>query len=694
MSRLPPIKIQNKSLSKSQPEDWNPLNNLIKQTIYATISASDIKNPVEFLFIVKNDAIINVFETIYSYHLTKNYKYNTKDYLSINHNNWISTYTNDPINHGNLNSIFDNTNTNFESFKLQYNMFDDYSHIVSCEKGERIDLFIYASESNNVQLKYSYSTTGNLHIYNNGIASTQAIVEYNNTLFANVNNNYIINFETYNKHTASTAMSIVHKLQDIIKKRLDLFKINTMELNHNNTLNALYIKIIPPIINKSQTNNTRLEYNYDVYIKLLKYIDYFYWYKSTSTTFDYELKKDYFKYGNTIQQKYFKPKYNTVSNDLYIHVFDFIYLMAFINNKINTQENELIKLCSILVGMWSENIPNSNVFTAFPSLKYTKTIETYITYTISNMYNISKKNNTIVYNISNNFGNIFGPFTDIVENIDTTKLSNSFVVWLGEYTDTHNSNGNIYKYDNYTVYNIPNYNEQEYNYIINYINSQNSDPYYISDYLIDPDCIDEYCNSKIGCFRYNYIENLSTSWSNIANNYTKIIVIGNINNAYSIDDSVWYTKLDNGKKTLTSGKITGINKSKGTVTISNMTYSQKDIRPNNGYADINILKSIVYENDVYISNSYNGKYGSTPVGSFVNYIYLLPKDKQKVFKNLKDSDNNPIKSYFEPTDIDTINGVLKKVDTANKQTPIGILEFVDSISKFGRINTFCHKYLK
>ncbi len=624
------------------------------------------KSSTEFIFIVIKNEIFNVYETNTTFELTMSHKHDSKkEYASIIHNNYIRQ---SGVENNDLKCVFKNTNVDIDSYseptsnnKKHFEVLKEYDLIKTCGEGTKIDLFIYGVENENPIVKSKYTTVGDLYIYNNGILSTQEIIEYNET---------ITRVQLYNSkftivnNVGNSALNIVHKIRKEIEERIDtIFYINSEKNVDDTIFNALYIKIFP------YENNVKL------FDELLYYIDCFYWYKSSSTKMDYELVKE-IKYHKT------KPP----NSPFHMHILDFMYLMAFINNKVKNPKTDNINLlayCDWLVNIWIDTCPNNNILkTKVKPLENIKNIKTYILKPDYQKYIHNGKDMTVTYgNDKNNFYNIFGPFTSIF-NINNPNMysdlfnkiaNNSFIIWYGvfdnKYFNNVTKNGDIYYHNNYTICNITYDNitnqsiNDDMNTIINYY-INNNNPYYIPNTsIINKDCIDEYCNSKIGCFNFKYEDNPV------------------------LKSDIFITAFGN-------NSISNYLNNKEIVFVGNMDNYNKDKKE---FININLLKSITYNKDAYIANSYLEKnYSKTdekrkPYDIFRNNIHVNNNTNQLITKLNEYVKNGG--NYFTPNDIEYINNILREIDYHNKQTKVGLLEIMDSISKLGKVNTFCHKYI-
>jgi len=663
-TRLAPI-TESKPKPETEPEHWTAHFELIP----APIGPQTISNSTEFLFIVKpNNTFVNVFETSNSFTLTKNYKYKDNDYLSITHKNYFAT-------NQSLRSVY-GIATSISINKIpttgQFASIQDFTEIVKCDEKSRIDIYIYKVNNNNILPNGVYSTVGDLFVYKYGIASTQDIIIFDSRLQKPT---FITQPNSDIKH--QTATGIIHKIQTQLKiKMKQIYNINAIPANKMNidAYNILYIKIYP---------TTNVKHQYELYILLLKYIDLFYWYKYSSTKHDYELKKDYFMYGNSEDVNTFKQKYKNIEGtSVCMHIFDFLYLMMFVKNKITTNNQstnaDFYKYCNILVDYWINGIAPADTFNnAVNNLKQpTINVKTYVICKDS----YGTKDNFIFYpNTKDSEKNVYGPYTlaiplgnrdikdvykDIFDNIKQ-KLndSNYIIFWFGPYTSQYITHQPIcYMQD---------VNDDEYNNIINdiitYTNYKNGNNPYLIPYthkmidstntliqneLFNEFCIDEYCNTKIGCFSLNFkiIPTLHSTYfkNNIKINDTREIVI------IGCDDN-----------------------------------------NNKNYININKLKSIIYDKDVYIANNYRENDKSTELSSEVFYkaVPKMKKDNAIInyLNNTIHKKNNEF-NEFTPTTIKYLNSILQRIDNVNKKTTLGMFEIIDSISKLGRVNTICNKY--
>lgn len=637
-----------------QPKHWAPLFNIVNNIIE---SSPIDQGSNEFMFIVKNNIIINIYETKNTFKLTKTYKYIESEYLSINHYNYLSTTTNTSNSLRTVYEIHENNKiTNYEyNSSNSYKRISDFSEIVKCEDNSKIDIYIYTVNTQNIITPPQvYSTIGDLFIYNYGIVSTQEIIKYTDLHKpATIYNNEVIS------NNAETAIALLHKIQSYINNPdanniVNIYHINAIPANYIDKYiyKTLYIEIYPP----------QSKY-YKAYIQLLKYIDYFYWYKSSSLKLDYELKKDYFVNGNDTNFDVFKQKYKNVSETSFcVHIFDLMYILAFIDNKVlstDINNNDILTLCNWLITKWTGLYSNRKM-----NKDYTKNISKItkiphnITTIVINSSNNKSSDNTIVID-----NNSYGPFTYVIpfNNISNRTIldiyndkiitefikENTLIIWFGNYNNNASYNDKVYNI-NVNNINLPE-NQNLIKDIITYINYKNgNNPYFIaSDNILNINCIDEYCNSNIGCFSLQFNENPKM-------------------------ESAWFKS--NIGETLNASNIT-----KDILFIGHY-----DDTKNNKYTNINKLKSILFNKDVYIANSFRNKTAfSTSDKSVITAINTeIDKLKSQKIQHI---------TTLTPTVVYNINTQLAIIDNANKATSRGILEILDSISKLGRVNTFCNK---
>lgn len=653
---------------KENTHDWHWLK-LPELSIRISTDISFDNDSNEFLFIVKNKTVFGVYETKSKFTLTKSYYHKPNEqYLSIIQHNFIST-VNDTYNKGNIRSVLDNYNKNISKFNTILN----YQHIVSCNTGEKVDIFIYLVDNKNIISSQQYSTVGDVFIYNNGIMSTQEINIYNTNVCKFVVSNILNKTEYLDMH--KTITHLVHDIQKQLNKIPDIYYINALPPDSINSdvFNILYIKIFQLKIDDI--------YHYNEYVELLKYIDYFYWYKSKTNEYNCELIKEH---------KFYNKNKTQPGSPFSMHIFDFLYLMAFIDNKIDS--SKIIQYCDKLIELWKTALPVRNQFVIenVNKIKTTMTnkIKTYLVYNDTNIqaeieeitgYQWIKYGELINKEIK--YKNTYGPFTNAFNNKNTVSNAfdnllpylseNAIVIWFGE-MPTLNKSINVFHIKDEHL--IDSQVFQDINTIVNIKNGNN--PYFIPHSgLTNIECIDEYCNSKIGCFS---------------------VKIGNPLLSSMFKD-----------------KITDINSliNNDVIIVGNINTNKKP------YIDINMLKSIIYNKDVYAANSfietnYNSSQKVTSAissaklfinnrTSVINAVNKTNQAIQKINKNAKEKPKQHeisitnIESFnklkFEPDDINKLNKELEVIDKLNKHSSQGILEILDSISKLGRVNTFCKK---
>ena len=127
------------------------------------------KLPTYYTFIVKNDKIINIFESINPIKLDSTYSYNEKNYLP---NNYITS-----SDEKDFHSIFVQTNTDItENFQnTPYIGFNNYSSLNTDKK--IIKFYVYKHDDlTNQTMYYTY---GEIYVYGYGIMSTREIISTN-----------------------------------------------------------------------------------------------------------------------------------------------------------------------------------------------------------------------------------------------------------------------------------------------------------------------------------------------------------------------------------------------------------------------------------------------------------------------------------------------------------------------------------
>lgn len=609
-----------------------------------TIPAKIDDKSKEFLFIVMNNKIYNVFETLSEFTLTKSYNYNPdEEYLSVIQNNFISTKS-DAYNTGELRSVGNIENNNNNTFIKLIN----YKVIVRCEVDKKIDIYIYKVNGKNIGIPTKYSTAGDLIIYNNGIISTQEIVVYNNKLNNIVNSE--IEYRVYSKinDTLASNENILSKLRGqagYIKPKL--YEINAITKdNFDETLfNALYIKIYPfYLIHETEHKNHKTD-TINEYIQLLNYIDYFYYYKYKYNEIDCELHKDYKVYGNG-DYKLYKQKYskNIQNAPFCMHIFDFIYLLAFVKNKIQ-RNTMLLKYCYLLVDHFIEGNKKLNL-NSYQIDNIKPDVQTYIYINTNPNYNTSVKkniNNEIMVESVK-----FGPFNDIYTSKSTNFIGtiesklldkNCFVI---HYKDNNNRlSGN----------NIVNCYISELNAdILNDINVilsiKNKNPYYVPNITLDriqKSCIDEYCSLTIGCFNSINIKNHLLKSSTFQN------IVGN-NDVY---------EYFNNKTIIFIGYVNT------NIDIANITE----------FITFNEIKSKIYKKDIYIVNTDTDE----------NKLNLVSNVYHMFKLNIK---------TFNEANINSINEHIKTRNINTKNTSIGVLDMLNYVLNLGSVNTTCESFTK
>jgi hypothetical protein len=163
------IKAEKTQIHQSSTDPLQPLT--LKKIIEHDMDINNLPN--YYVFLIKDNKIINIFESTTEIILTSTYPYETHTFLP---NNYITASKDNDFN-----SIFEINTSNIDGNfidKKTYNSFVSYTDII--KNSSVIQIVVY--EYDNLSTPTTYFTYGNIFIYEYGIASTCEIVKLENAL--------------------------------------------------------------------------------------------------------------------------------------------------------------------------------------------------------------------------------------------------------------------------------------------------------------------------------------------------------------------------------------------------------------------------------------------------------------------------------------------------------------------------------
>lgn len=306
--------------------------------------------PTNYLFIVKDETIVNIFELNGQIKLESTYSHEDKNFLP---NNYITS-----SDENDFYSIFDATTTmiddNFENKNI-YTSFKSYTKLQDAQPV--IKLYVYKFD--NLDEPTIYYTHGTIYVYNYGIMSTCEIVKTTDeTVFAKLVNALprdmtatdIIGIVPNQNVTANKTkyIDLITKIKEHIfsSDNTDKFIVNKKSI-YIHYLNAILPKDMKSIFAADkilaviQTLYVNISFfgedNLNDLNNLHTYINYYYHYKDTVGV---KTCRNINEYIAILEEK---EESSTYFSDFSMHIFDFFEFLMFLEKK--DTELKYINLC-------------------------------------------------------------------------------------------------------------------------------------------------------------------------------------------------------------------------------------------------------------------------------------------------------------------------------------------------------------
>jgi hypothetical protein len=308
--------------------------------------------PTYYLFIVKDETIVNIFELNDEIKLESTYSHENKNFLP---NNYItSSHQND------FYSIFDATTTSIDDTFENKNIYTGFTSYTKLQDTQTVIKF-YVYKFNKLDEPTIYYTHGTIYVYNYGIMSTCEIVKTSDeTVFANLVN--VVNVLPRDM-AAIAIIGIVPneiatanktKYIDLITKiKEHIFSSDTNKITvQKKSIYIHYLNAILPKDMKSifaadkilaviQTLYVNISFFDDDSLNYLNnlhtYINYYYHYKDTVRV---NRCRNINEYIDILEEKEESSKY---FSDFSMHIFDFFEFLMFLEKK--DTELKYINLC-------------------------------------------------------------------------------------------------------------------------------------------------------------------------------------------------------------------------------------------------------------------------------------------------------------------------------------------------------------
>ena len=345
------IKAEKTQIHQSSTDPLQPLT--LKKIIEHEMDTNNLPN--YYVFLIKDNKIINIFESTTEIILSSTYPYETHNFLPKNY--ITASKLND------FNSIFEITTSNIDgNFKNKqtYNSFVSYSEIITNSSVIQIVVYKY----DNLSTPTTYFTYGNIFIYEYGIASTCEIVKLENALkeqHENVLqhlNKSTIPSVSINYKSVSTKTNYVKLIETI---KTNIFGSSKSETINKNSVYIYFLNAIIPrdfvsifndiqkvkaVINILYVNiscpppdedKKTISIGVDILNELHKNINYYYTYKETTDLYS-EYAKENRIFGTQKINKYIEIlKEKNAETNFYshfaMHIFDFFEFLMFLKDK-------------------------------------------------------------------------------------------------------------------------------------------------------------------------------------------------------------------------------------------------------------------------------------------------------------------------------------------------------------------------
>lgn len=349
-----PKKKTNYDVIKQQfPED-DTFEEKLEFKIQVDIEAKESNNnnkPNYYLFIVKDETIINIFELNAEIKLGSTFSHEDKNFLP---NNYITSSS----DQNDFYSIFGATTANIDVNFVNKNTYTSFTSYTKLQDAQTVIKF-YVYKIDNLEQPTIYYTHGTIFVYNYGIMSTREIVEtHDETVFANVNFVNVLPHDMPAKPIVGivpNTTSIVNKtiyINLITKIKEHIFSSDNTDKNNVDT-KSIYIHYLNAILPKDMKsifaeNDKILAVIQTLYVnisifddklddlnKLHTYINYYYHYKDTVGVNMCRNINEYIDILEEESSNYF--------SDFSMHIFDFFEFLMFLEKK--DTELKYINLC-------------------------------------------------------------------------------------------------------------------------------------------------------------------------------------------------------------------------------------------------------------------------------------------------------------------------------------------------------------
>ena len=438
---VPKKKTKYDVIKQQFPED-DTFEEKLEFKIHVDIEAKEESNnkPNYYLFIVKDETIINIFELNAEIKLGSTFSHEDKNFLP---NNFITSSS----DNNDFYSIFGETTANIDVNFENKNTYTGFKSYTKLQDAQTVIKF-YVYKFDNLEQPTIYYTHGTIFVYNYGIMSTREIVEtHDETVFANVNfvNVLVRNItETPNINIKPNTNATVNKTKyiDLITK----IKEHIFSSDKNNVdKKSIYIHYLNAILPKDMTsifaadkilaviqtlyvNISIFDDKLDDLNNLHTYINYYYHYKETVGLKTCRNINEYIRILEEKPSKYF--------SDFSMHIFDFFEFLMFLEKK--DTELKYINLCIKIYQYYYSAFSNKMGVIGLNDKKIMESIQTTINKnlkgvnTFLQIINSDQKNNNKKFKIKlNNVTDVkdtsmlieydeskiykFGPFNKIYE---------------------------------------------------------------------------------------------------------------------------------------------------------------------------------------------------------------------------------------------------------------------------------------